>query len=248
MSSIGEESVHSSVKGDSLVELWKRSEFLKFQEYLVQLENERTGHLKEELGRIRKIERKLKLKLVELENKERTLVGQETEIRQAREDMALKLRRQADDHQTALNALKEQHVSALKMEKDKLKAEEAKRRNLELELTSKPPNKPVNVREKPNDETTVLKEKMRELESELKLKDIALDQAKERETILVKSRDHFRSAVLRMTCDQRAAQLNSEEVVFRLQQRRAELIASGLYHEEDDVIRQLDVKIIKAVG
>lgn len=242
MSSIGDDSVHTTAQSDSLVELWRRSEFLKFQEYLAQLETERTGHLKEELGRIRKIERKLKLKLVELENKERSLVGQEAEIKQAREEMALKLRRQAEDHQAAIQLLKEQHSAALKMEKDKLKAEEAKRRNLELEMTAKPTT--VHGEER----IINLKEKVRELENEIKLKNIALEQAKERETVLVKSRDHFRSAVLRMTCDQRAAQVNSDEVVIRLQQRRAELIASGLYHEEDDVIRQLDVKIIKAVG
>jgi hypothetical protein len=254
MSTTGEESSVSVTDphgAGSLMDLWKRSEYLKFQEYLGNLEAERSSQVRDELGRIKKIERKLKLKLIELENKERDLVGQESELRRAREETALRLKRQADDHQGAIQLLKEQHATALKIEREKLKAEEAKRRALELESAAhsknNKPSRGRNVVKETEDATTALRDRIRELETELKLKNVALDQSKEREAVLLKSRDHFRAAVLRMTCDSQQAKTCNEEIVIRLQQKRAELIASGLYIEEDEVIRQIDQKIVKAL-
>ena len=232
-----------------LIDLWKRSEYLKFQQHLGQLETERTVHLRDELGRIKKVERKLKLKLIELENKERDLLGQESELRRVREETTLRLKRQAEEHQATMQLIKDQHAAAIKIEKDKLKAEEAKRRALEIEAATVPNEKKASRTVKENEPVSVLKERIKELEIEVKLKDMAMKQAEERENVLIKSRDHFRAAVLRMTCDSvgRTASV-SHDVVIRLQQKRAELIASGLYTDADDVIRQLDLKIVKAVG
>jgi hypothetical protein len=227
MSTTGEESVTAEPQGaSSLLDLWKRSEFLKFQEYLSHLEAEKSSQVRDELSRIKKIERKLKLKLIELENKERDLLGQEAEIRRARDETNLRLKRQAEEHQAAIQLVKEQNGTALKIEKEKLKAEESKRRSLELELasaskTAKPSRS--NTKES-QDNTEALRDRIRELETELKLKNVELNQAKEREGILLKSRDHFRAAVLRMTCDSQQVKSCNEGVVFRLQQKRAELI------------------------
>lgn len=244
------QSVPESPEKANLLELWKRSEFLKFQDYLGQLEAERTMQLKDELQRIKKIERRLKMKLTELENKERDLSGQETELKRSREDIANKMRRQVEEHQNAIKLLTEQHSAALRFEKEKLKSEEARRRAIELEMAScihskkvsgKKENKTV-MNHQPTDQQ--LQERVRELETELKLIAIALEQSQQREALLMKSRDHFRSAVLRMTT---VAPANDQSVIIRLQQTRAELVSSGLYSEDADVIHQLDLKILKAV-
>lgn len=243
------QSVPVSPEKANLLELWKRSEFLKFQDYLGQLEAERTMQLKDDLQRIKKIERRLKMKLTELENKERDLLGQETELKRSRDDIANKMRRQVEEHQSAIKLLTEQHSVALRFEKEKLKSEEARRRAIELEMASSIHSKKASAKEKkivvnhqPTDHQ--LQERVRDLETELKLKAIALEQAQQREALLVKSRDHFRSAVLRMTT---VAPGNDQSVIIRLQQTRAELVSSGLYSEDADVIRQLDLKILKAV-
>jgi hypothetical protein len=256
MSSIGGDSIATPIgtvcdQKENFLDLWKRSEFLKFQEYLSEVERDRTQRLKEELGRVKKVERKLKLKLIELENKERDLVGQESDLRRAREEIPLKTRRMTEEHQGVIQNLREQHAASLKIEKDKLRAEEARRRSLELEIASLGDKKTCKVVRKPEESTnevTVLKERIRDLENEIRIKDMKLEQAKEREQGILKSRDHFRAAVLRMTCEQRVSANEKDEIVIRLQQRRADLLASGLYQPEDDVIRQLDVKIVKAIS
>ena len=217
----------------NLVELWKRSELIKFQEYLGQLEAERVGQLKQDLERVKKIEKKLKIKLVQLENKERELVAAETDLQRTKDEHQTRLKRQSEDHQASIKRLTEQHGAALKLEREKLKSEEGRRRALELASV-----KPEGVGSKlPNTERDA---KIRELESELKLATMALEQSRERETVLIKSRDYFRSAVLRLTAAQQGG-------VIRMQQMRAELLSSGLYEEEDEVIGQLDLKILKAV-
>lgn len=233
----------------NLLELWKRSEFLKFQDYLNQLEAERTVQLKDELQRIKKVERRLRLKLTELENKERDLIGQEADLKRGRDEIANMSRRQIEEHQSAIKLISEQHAVALRIEKEKLKSEEARRRALELEIASGAPSKKTFAKERKGpvnhqQTDTQLQDRIRELETELKLKEIALEQAHQREALLVKSRDHFRSAVLRMTT---VAPANDQSVLIRLQQTRAELVSSGLYSEDSDVIRQLDMKILKAV-
>lgn len=237
----------------NLFELWKRSEFLKFQDHLGQLEAEGTIHLKEELQRIKKVERKLKLKLTELENKERDLANHEAELKRGHEETATRLRRQAEEHQSSTKLLQDQHTAALRIEKEKLKSEESRRRALELEIAAmgrssktvsgKKPTKPNLIEGSRKDHE--LQERIRILETDLKIKNTALEQAQQREALLIKSRDHFRQAVLRMTTSSFSG--NEQSVVIRLQQTRAELVSSGLYCEDSDVIRQLDLKILKAV-
>jgi hypothetical protein len=222
----------------NLVELWKRSELIKFQEYLGQLEAERMGQLKQDLERVKKVEKKLKLKLVQVENKERELAGAETDLQRTKDESLTRLKRQTEDHQVAIKLLNEQHAAALKLERGKLKAEEGRRRA--LELASVKPEVSGSKISKCSTPNTERDSRIRELESELKLTTMALEQSRERESVLIKSRDYFRSAVLRLTAAQQGG-------LIRMQQMRAELLSSGLYEEEDEVIGQLDLKILKAV-
>ena len=212
-----------------LVELWKQTEYIKFRDHLERLEGEKSAQLAAELGRVKKIERTLKLKLVELENKERELGGKEIEVKRAREETALKLKRQAEEHAGTVKLLHQQHAAALAIERQK--------------SDSKPPVRSARLKDTTN---TKNNETTKDLEVQLKMKQFELDQALEREGLLVKSRDHFRAAVLKLTRDRMMGP--DAGVVVRLQQRRAELLASGLYREEDDTGQQLDEKISRALN
>ena len=268
-----------------VTELWKRSELIKFEQYLKSAEEARLRDLTASLARVKRAENQLKLKLLELENKERDLAAAESDLKRTREEVALKLKRQNEHHASSVKLVSEQHAVALKIEKDKLRAEEARRKGLELELASRAKAvvvAPLVTRQQnrlqPTDTHTA------DLQLELRMKEFELQQALERERLLTRSRDHFRTIVLRqlgpllglsgdnsssnqtlMRVDPSAIDLLAEQEVnpvvgsatvedrspvraTRLQQKRAELISSGIYREGDDVIVQLDSKISKAIN
>ena len=218
------------------MELWKRSEQIRFEQHLREVEKAQQAEFRASLAKVKSIETKLKSKIIELEDRERGIKSCESDVEKAKEEFDRSLKRQAELHQTALKQLNEQHAFSLKLEKEKLRAEEARRKQLELELINRDHSggKKKKVSENQKD---------LDLQLDLKMKQFELDQALDREKQLLKSRDHFRSSVIKLT----AEKLNKNPgVMLRLQQQRAELITSGLYSEGDEVILQIDSKIDKA--
>ena len=225
------ESPSSSSSRATLVELWKRSEQIRFEQHLREVEKAQQTEFRASLSRVKQIESKLKSKMLELESREREIAASEVELKKAKEEMKNSLKRQSEDHQSLLKQLNDQHAFALKLEREKLRAEEGRRKQLELDLVN-------STRE------TSSTSNARELELELRMKQFELQQAADRERALLKSRDHFRTSVLKLTAEKKNSS-NGEQSskLIRLQQKRAELISSGLYREGDDVIAQIDFKI-----
>lgn len=236
-----------------LIDLWKRSEQLRFDEYLRSVEHDRFEATRMELTKIKKVEAKLRMKLLKLENKEREIDATEANLRRGQEELSLKLRRLVDDHASRIKLLSEQHAVALMIEKDKLKAEESKRKALEIELAGK--------RQDSSLVTPVKKETARHtrsppkanLEATLRLKESELEEALDREMILQKNRDDLvltlnalmdRSAPFgsyHRTPPHRRHRRNPD--VTKLEKTRTDLLASGIYREDDDVIKQIDKRI-----
>lgn len=224
------ESPSSSSSRATLVELWKRSEQIRFEQHLREVEKAQQTEFRASLSRVKQIEGKLKSKMLELESREREIAVGEVELKKAKEEMKNSLKRQSDDHQSLLKQLNDQHAFALKLEREKLRAEEGRRKQLELDLVN-------STRE------TSSTSNARELELELRMKQFELQQAADRERALLKSRDHFRTSVLKLTAEKNSSNGEQSSKLIRLQQKRAELISSGLYREGDDVIAQIDFKI-----
>ena len=190
------------------------------------MEKERTAELASELKRVRLVENKLKLKLLEVENRERQIGAVEADLRRLREDVASRLKRQLEEHAAQTKLREEQHQGVLRLAKEKLAAEERSRKSLENELARRRGRGDLEV-------------KLARVEGEL-------ERALEREVLLTKSRDHFREAVLR-----NAGARDLEKTltpphsckVSQITQLRTELLASKMYHEHDPLIGQIDAKI-----
>ena len=218
-----------------LVELWKRSEYIRFSEHLRSMEDQQKFLLKKELVGVRKIESKLKQKLAELENKERELINTENVLKRSKDEMISKIKRLQEDHLSQIKILNEQHGAELKIERDKVRSEEVKRKSIETELGKlRNSSPPINHQNDPNEKQIVL------LQSEL-------EQALEREKILVQSREYFRNTVIKLASQN---QIGGTSTITRnnddlLLTKRTQLIESGMYDETDPVIQQIDLQINK---
>ena len=231
----------ASAARDTVLELWKRSEQIRFEQHLKALETAQNAEFQATLSRVKQVETKLKAKIFQLETKERELALAETEIKKSRIEMQIAQKRCLEEHQTAMKQVVEQHAFAMKMEREKLRVEEGKRKQIELEL--------VSVKQQAAKKALPQKENnsnSKELELELRMKQFELDQAAQRERALLQSRDHFRTSVLKLTAEKLNQNRNDNNALGRLQQKRDELLASGLYHAGDEVIVQIDSKIHKA--
>jgi hypothetical protein len=206
-----------------LTELWKRTEFIRFSEYLKTVEAEARESVLREIDRVRKIEKRFRLKLVEMEERERELKNSEAELKRTREDIAFKLKRVADDHAAEIKRIHDHHGVAIRSEREKLKVEELKRKSAEIEL-AKLRNQLAKTSTKSTPTTSTRQS------SEQQLLQAELTRTQQREQLLIKSRDHFRSAVIKL----------SEPKKTPAQIKRAELIASGMYTVDDPVIKALD--------
>jgi len=233
-----------------LIDLWKRSEQLRFDEYLRSVEQDRFQATRMELMKIKKVEAKLRMKILELENKEREIDATEANLRRGQEELTLKLRRLADEHGSRIKLLSEQHAVALKIEKDKLKAEESKRKALEIELAGRRRDSPLTTTAKKEIALHTRSSPKADLEARLRLRESELEEALDREKILEKNRDDLvlsLNALMNRSApfgaNLRTPPRLPNPHVTKLEKTRTDLLASGIYREDDDVIKQIDKRI-----
>ena len=218
----------SSTDSPELAELWKRSEYIRFSEHLRQVEEQQKFSLKKELMSVRKIETKLKQKLADLENKERDLSTTELNLKRTKDEMFAKLKRTQDDHLAQIKILNEQHAAELKIERDKSRSEEIRRKSIETDLGK------LRTSSQPWDGG---------IERQLMLVQSELEQALERERILIQSREYFRTTVIKLASSKPEIIGFSIPKNESLLSKRTQLIESGMYDETDPVIQQIDLKI-----
>ncbi len=208
-------------------ELWKRSEYIRFSEHLRSLEEHQKFSLKKELVSVRKIETKLKQKLTELENKERDLNSAEINNKKFKEEIMAKIKRQQDDHFAQIKILNDQHAAELKIEREKSRMEEIKRKSTEVELGKLRNNIPhVN----------------NSADQQLRLVQSELEQALEREKILIQSREYFRTTVIKLATA-RPELVGISSPPNPLFAKRTQLIESGMYDDSDPIIKEIDLKL-----
>lgn len=218
-------SPRAPVDSPELAELWKRSEYIRFSEHLRTLEEQQKFTVKKELVSVRKIETKLKQKLTELENKERDLVSTELNLKKMKEEILAKLKRQQDDHFAQVKILNDHHAAELKIEKEKTRSEEIKRKSTEIELGKLRNNPPPSSSD----------------DRKLMLVQSELEQALDREKILIQSREYFRNTVIKLaTARPDLIGISHPNPLFA---KRTQLIDSGMYDESDSIIKEIDLKL-----
>jgi len=254
-----------------LVALWKKSEYIRFTEYLKTIEESRKSDLKKELMHIRKIEHKLRQKLVDIESKEKELESADLTLKRQREEFVAKQKRQQDDHASQMKIIREEHLSQMRIEKDKVRNEEIRRKQLEIDATvrrggktphdhvveeietksksGQPPRR--RLPEIPATSTEISNAQIYQLQSEL-------EQALERERIITQSREYFRNVVIRLATRfaPQSAVMNIiagdiipvdtiSENLSQLTLKRKTLIDTGMYTDTDHVIKEIDLIINK---
>ena len=210
-----------------IAELWRRSEFVRFSEHLRLLEEQQKFTLKKDILMVRKTESKLKQKIVELENKERELMANDQSLKRLREETMTKLKRQQEDHLSQIKILKDQHAAELKIEREKVRAEEIKRKSTEIEIGKFRNN-------------TLNRSDSIEFERRILLLQSELEQALEREKILIRSREYFRTTVIKMATASPVQKMNDSVCLI---EKRDQLLDSGMYDESDPLIQNLNLKI-----
>lgn len=273
------ESNNSSIRGSPEyveafeLETWKKQEetrfrlWLKEEEQRKKAELELKAHEKEEarlvefrskMKQLHNLETKLRSKLVELENRENRIATAEADVRRERKDGELRIKRLMEENAATLKAANDAHNSALRVEAERLRLEALRRHEAEREL-----EKRGKVRE-------ALPAELADLHAKLKITEYELAQALERENLMIKSRDHFRNALIAsmqpppqvppseslssvLSVEQTPktprspAQSDVDERLNRLRQQRSELIAGG-FPPDDRVIVALDQQIYRTLN
>ena len=272
------ESNNSSIRGSPEymeafeLETWKKQEetrfrlWLKEEEHRKKAELELKAHEKEEsrlsefrakMKQLHTIETKLRSKLVELENRENRIATAEADVRRERKDGELRIKRLMEEHAANLKAANDAHNSALRVEAERLRLEALRRHEAEREL-----EKRGKVRE-------ALPAELADLHAKLKITEYELAQSLERENLMIKSRDHFRNALIasmqppppppesealssvlslaQTPKTPRSPASDADERLNRLRQQRSELIAGG-FPPDDRVIVALDQQIYRTLN
>jgi hypothetical protein len=230
------------------LETWKKQEENKFRLWLKEEEQKKRAELdkvaqeKEEARAIEfrtkmkllhNIESKLRAKLVELESREQKISNAEADLRRDKKDTDLKVKRLIENHASTLKAANDAHNSALRVEAERLRLEALRRQEAEKELERR-----GKVRE-------ALPAELADLHAKLKISKYELEQALEREELMMQSRDHFRNALI--SSMQPHQPDCSEERLKRLRIQRQELISEG-FAADDRVIVALDQQIYRILN